>query len=58
MARAETPFWREHVLFDPFVLLYAGNIDEHHNLETPVRATAAFDDDNGCVVIIGEGDNR
>ena len=56
MARAETPFRREHVLFDPFVLLYAGNIGEHHDLEAPVRAAAAFDDDNGCVVIIGEGD--
>jgi glycosyltransferase involved in cell wall biosynthesis len=35
---------------------YAGNIGEHHDLETLVRAATAFDDDNGCVVVIGEGD--
>jgi len=56
MARAETPFCREHVLVDPFVVLYAGNIGEHHDQEPLVRDAEAFDDDNGCVVIIGEGD--
>jgi glycosyltransferase involved in cell wall biosynthesis len=55
MARAETPCCHEHVLVDPFVVLYAGNMGEHHDLETLVRAAAAFDDD-GWVVIIGAGD--
>jgi len=58
MARAETPCCREHVLVDPFVVLYAGNIVEHHDLETVVRAATAIEHDNGCVVIIGEGDTK
>lgn len=51
-------FSKEHDLVDPFTVLYSGNVGEFHDLETLVRAAAAFDDENVTFLIIGEGDNK
>ena len=57
-AKANNWFSEEHDLIDTFTLLYSGNIGENHDLETVVRAGAAFEDDDTKLVIIGEGDNK
>jgi len=58
IAEADNPFSREHDLLEPFVVLYSGNIGEHHDLETLVRAATAFAEEDVCVLIIGEGDAK
>lgn len=58
MEKTNNWFSREHDLVDPFTVLYSGNIGEFHDLETLVRATAHFEDENVRFLIIGEGDNK
>jgi len=57
-AKADNWFSEEHDLVNTFTLLYSGNIGENHDLETVVRAAAAFEDDDTKLLIIGEGDNK
>ena len=58
VAKTNNWFSEEHNLVDPFTILYSGNIAEFHDLETVVKATAAFEERDIQVLIIGEGDNK
>lgn len=50
-------FRTEHGFDDKFTILYSGNIGEHHDLETLVRAAPGLPEDV-LVLIIGEGDKK
>lgn len=58
LAKADNPFCEEHGLVEPFVVLYSGNLGRFHDLETVVRAAAAFEDDPVVFLVIGEGDAK
>lgn len=55
--KSENWFSREHGLVEPFTLLYSGNIGDHHDLESVVRAAPRLDEDVR-ILIIGEGENK
>lgn len=50
-------FSEEHGFNETFTILYSGNIGEHHDLETLIRASPQLPD-GVRVVIIGEGDKK
>lgn len=58
IAKTDNWFSDEHDLVETFTVLYSGNIAEFHDLETLIRAAAAFENRNVQVLIIGEGDNK
>lgn len=57
-AKSENWFSEEHGLVDPFSVLYSGNIADFHDLETLVKGSKDFEDENVRFLIIGEGDNK
>lgn len=58
MAKADNWFSETHGLVDPFAVLYSGNVGEFHDLETLVRAAAAFADEPVRFLVVGEGDGK
>lgn len=56
--KADNRFSREYGLVDTFALLYSGNIGNHHELASVVRATAQLDSRDVQLLIIGEGEQK
>lgn len=55
--KQENWFSIKHGLVERFTILYSGNIGEHHDLETLIRAAPELPED-AIILIIGEGDKK